>query len=118
MTKTKPADKIRSEFALSLPSFSAPTDGFVRNLFGFNASLYLNTRLQIWYVSTISFVNLVTSYTKHKTDLKKCRERERERGRGVSELFILKRISAQKLIITALEKSMTLGRGSYMRKSS
>lgn len=117
MTKTKPADKIRSEFALSLPSFSAPTDGFVRNLFGFNASLYLNTRLQIWYVSTISFVNLVTSYTKHKTDLKSA-ERERERGRGVSELLILKRISAQKLIITALEKSMTLGRGPYMRKSS
>lgn len=68
LTKTKPAYKIRSEFALSLPSLSTPTDGLVRNLFGFNASSYLNNGLQIWYVSTISFVNLAMSYTEYKKD--------------------------------------------------
>lgn len=63
LTKTKFTVKMRSEFALSKPSFSTPTDGFVRNRFRFIASEYLNAGLHIWYVSTMSLVSLATSCT-------------------------------------------------------
>lgn len=58
---TKFTVKIRSEFTLSQPSLSTPTDGLVKNLFGFRSSEYLNCGLHIWYVSTISLVNLATN---------------------------------------------------------
>lgn len=59
--KTKFTVRIRSEFTLSYPSLRTPIDGLVKNLFGFRSSEYLNCGLHIWYVSTISLVNLATN---------------------------------------------------------
>lgn len=61
LIKTKFTVRIRSELTLSQPSLSTPTDGLVKYLFGFSSSEYLNCGLHIWYVSTISLVNLATS---------------------------------------------------------